>query len=93
MENKEQFIVIYRAHNQLMCETKHYGPYSDYMLAEDKLCALGALGHYEDDGLHNNPGCKYIEVLCQWWCGIVYDGRYGAWMWNTVKNSVSGETH
>ncbi len=57
-----QFIVIYRAHNQLMIDTKHYGPY-DYDNAETKLESLGALGHYEDDGLHNNPGCKYIEAL------------------------------
>jgi len=57
------WIVVYRPHNVFNCHTQYIGPFTDYMAAEDALCALGALGTYVEDGVLNNPGVKFIEDL------------------------------
>ena len=57
------FIVIYRPHNMLNCETQHVGPFADHNSAYDFACTLPALGIYREDGELNNPGVKYVEPL------------------------------
>ena len=59
------WIVIYRAHGELAIETKHYGPFNDYMDAEDYLISLPALGYYDDELHAGQTGCKYIEQLIE----------------------------
>lgn len=62
MEN-ENWIVIYRPHGQLNCETKYYGPFDCYEDADTALCELPAIGTY-DNHLHmERSGVKYIQQL------------------------------
>jgi hypothetical protein len=57
------WIVIYRPHNVLNCDTRYIGPFADYLAAEDALCALGALGPHIPEGVTPNPGVKFIQPL------------------------------
>lgn len=59
---QQLYIVIYRPHNMLNLDTKYYGPFT-YDEAEERICKLKNLGQYQEDNLHNNPGCKFIEEL------------------------------
>ena len=53
------YIVIYRAHGQLNCETKYYGPFISHEAAYEKLCSLPALGLAGD----LDSGEKHVQEL------------------------------
>lgn len=54
------FIVIYRPHGALNCETQHIGPFPSHDEAYEYLCKLPAIGiNYGGE----NPGVKYVEEL------------------------------
>lgn len=57
------YIVIYRRHNELNCETKHYGPFAEHWEAYDFLCDLPGLGTYDEDSNIPNQGVRYIVEL------------------------------
>lgn len=67
------FIVIYRPHNELNIDTRHYGPFDSEAEAYDFLCdCLPAIGIQPDptDGI-NNPGVKYVARLdAPQWTGV-----------------------
>lgn len=54
------FIVIYRAHGKLNCETQYIGPFSDFAEAYDTACELPALGQPSND---QYPGVKFVQEL------------------------------
>lgn len=54
------FIVVYREHGQMQCETHHIGPFATHDEAYEYLGMLPALGICE--GV-KNTGCKYIQNL------------------------------
>ena len=56
-------IVIYRPHGKLNHETKYYGPYPDYLDAEDALGLLPPIGYQITEEEQEYPGCKYIVEL------------------------------
>lgn len=53
------FIVIYRPHGELYCDTKYFGPYNTHGEAYDHLCNLPALGLAGD----LEAGVKYVQPL------------------------------
>lgn len=57
------FIVIYRPHNELHCDTQHYGPFDSWGAAYDKLCSLPAIGSFDESHIIANTGVKYVEEL------------------------------
>lgn len=57
------FIVIYRPHNELNCNTRHIGPFRTYMGAEACLVNLPAIGIHIPGDVIDNPGVKYVEEL------------------------------
>ena len=50
----EQFIIVARLKGALRCETKYYGPFTDFDKAETFLCCLGG-GIWDE---------KFIQELC-----------------------------
>lgn len=64
-----QFIVVYRPHNTLNCETQYYGPFTTFADAYEYSCGLPALGiqWFTDEDTCRNPGCKFVQELtpCQ----------------------------
>jgi len=56
-------IVIYRPHGKPQMETKYYGPFEDYIEADDFLCTLPAIGYQFTQEEHDHPGCKYVQEL------------------------------
>lgn len=59
------YIVVYRPHNLLNCDTRYIGPFATWHEADDALYALPACGVYAPDGKLNNPGVKYTQELEQ----------------------------
>lgn len=58
------FIVVYRPHNTLHCETKYFGPFQSHDDAYDYLCKLPAIGaHFPPENGCGNSGVKTIESL------------------------------
>ena len=58
--------VVYRPHNELMCNTRYIGPFETFAEAEEGLCGLPALGPHDPrdgDGVCIEPGVKFIEAL------------------------------
>lgn len=61
--NTENYIVIYRKHGDLMLETRYFGPFTDYLKAEEFLCGLPAIGVFIDELHKGRKGVKFIEPL------------------------------
>ena len=60
------YIVIYRPHNAMNIETQYIGPFADFNAAYEHLYSLPALGPHigtSADGLADNPGVKFIQLL------------------------------
>lgn len=59
------FIVIYRPHNELKCNTQHIGPFPTHAAACDYLSTLPALGilEFDENNVVQNSGVKYVEEL------------------------------
>jgi hypothetical protein len=59
------WIIIYRPHNVLNCDTQYIGPFETYDEAEEGLEALPRLPIWETDGPGetSNRGVKFIEAL------------------------------
>jgi hypothetical protein len=57
------FIIVYRPHHMLHCETQYVGPYHTYAEAEEALVGFPALGPYTPDHNFNNPGVKFIATV------------------------------
>lgn len=57
------FIVHYRPHNRMICETVCFGPFRSDLAAHVFLCGLPALGIHIPDGCTPNSGVKFIEEL------------------------------
>ena len=56
----EKYIIVYRQHGQLNCETQFIGPFDDFEAAYEHFCTMPALGVCEG-GL--DSGVKYIKEL------------------------------
>lgn len=54
------FIVVFKSHTMLNCETQYFGPYTDYLEAEDKLCTLDT---QQDQATEHSTAVKYIATL------------------------------
>lgn len=60
------FIVVYRPHNALQCETQYIGPFATDDDAYDHLCSMPALGIHmgpSEDGVIDEPGVKFTQQL------------------------------
>jgi hypothetical protein len=57
------FIVIYRPHNAMICETEYYGPFKNWASAYSKLSALPAIGIHHPEGDTPNAGVKFVQEL------------------------------
>ncbi len=57
------YILIYRPHGKLILETEYFGPFKEYMDAEDALGLLPPIGYQFTQREHDHPGCKYIQQL------------------------------
>jgi len=55
------FIVIYRPHGELECDTKYYGSFATFNEACDFLEALPALG--SKGSFNELPGVKFVQEL------------------------------
>lgn len=54
------FVVVYRPHDRLHCDTQYFGPFPLFWDAEDFLASLPVLGI---DFNGDMPGVKYIQEL------------------------------
>lgn len=57
------YIVIYKPHGCLNCETMHIGPFDSHEAAADMSARLPAIGIYYDHEHQGQHGCKYIAEL------------------------------
>lgn len=58
------FIIVYRPHGALHCETVYYGPFEEFADAYDHACTLPAVGVYiADDHELKNEGVKFVQEL------------------------------
>lgn len=57
----DQWIVVFKAHGQMNCETQYIGPFTGHDAAYEALCALPALGHEPSDC--TAPGHKFVQPL------------------------------
>lgn len=58
-----KYLVVYREHGQLNCQTRFFGPFEQPWDAQEFLATLPAIGIYDHVHHAGMPGCKYIERL------------------------------
>lgn len=57
------YLVIYRPHNQLNCDTQYIGPFESHDDAYDYLCELPAIGQHNPGSVVDNPGVKFVQEI------------------------------
>lgn len=54
------WVVIFRRHGELNCDTRYIGPFANFDAAYEHLCSLPALGATQTHEEHLRPGVKHI---------------------------------